>query len=343
MRRLNQCKHVRRKQSTQVFLAIIVITLAGVCFSCSDSILEPEHTFPFKPGPILINSNISGSSQLWSMEEDGSDVKQLTDDPEFPIAGAQWSPDGSKIAFRSYAPGIDVPYDFTQAIYVMNADGSGKRRLTNPPVGFRMIGDGGIVWSPDGTKIAFSRHIPPEFAGHFVVFIIDLETKTEKLVSDAARSVFGWFPEGDKLLVKYRNNSLQSRLGVLDTDGNFIEDLTPENSTFNSALLSPDGSKIALSSSAELFTMDSDGRNLKKIKDAVYADWIQTWSPDSDRILYIEELKRDLAFTPTPRYHKIIHIETKKEIDVTPFDYHELYNYEEYREKYCYITSWRRD
>ena len=39
--------------------------------------------------------------------------------------------------------------DGTDGIYVMNADGSGQRRLT------RQLGDGAPAWSPDGRKIAF--------------------------------------------------------------------------------------------------------------------------------------------------------------------------------------------
>jgi len=52
-----------------------------------------------------------------------------------------WSPDGSKIAF--------VRKD---GIYVMNADGSGQRRLTDA--------GGGPAWSPDGSKIAFGIALP---------------------------------------------------------------------------------------------------------------------------------------------------------------------------------------
>ncbi len=339
---LNQCKHYQKKRSTHLLYAIIVFTFSGLYFSCDDSVIGPEQIYRFEAGPILIVSNISGSSQLWSMNEAGADVKQLTDNPDFPVSGAKWSPDGSKIAFTSYTPGINVPYEFTQAIYLMNADGRGVRRLTNPPTGFRMSGDGGIVWSPDGKKIVFSRHIPPEVAGHFVVFIIDIETNTERLLSNEVSSVHGWFPDGDRLLVRYRIDGTRSGLGIMNMDGNLIKDLISGDTTVNNAILSPDGKTIALSYAAELHTMDSNGENLVKIKDAVYADWIQIWSPQSDRIIYMEEHKRDKAFTPKQRYFKLLNIESKEEMNVTPFDYRDLYDYENYRQKHSYITSWRK-
>jgi hypothetical protein len=56
-----------------------------------------------------------------------------------------WSPDGRKIAFVSER-------DRNYGIYVMNADGSGQRRLTG-----NADPNAGQAWSPDGRKIAFLR------------------------------------------------------------------------------------------------------------------------------------------------------------------------------------------
>jgi TolB protein len=61
-----------------------------------------------------------------------------------------WSPDGQKIAFTTWGdrrgPSGTNPSD----IYITNADGSGRQRLTSDP-GFET----GPAWSPDGRKIAF--------------------------------------------------------------------------------------------------------------------------------------------------------------------------------------------
>src|SRR5215207_3149738 len=62
-----------------------------------------------------------------------------------------WSPDGTKIAFTSDRSG-------GWALYVMNATGSGVRRLTAqlPPDGEGAASFAGdLKWSPDGTKIAY--------------------------------------------------------------------------------------------------------------------------------------------------------------------------------------------
>ena len=68
---------------------------------------------------------------------DGSGLRGLTDHPGSIVStlDSSWSPDGSRIV---YAPIVDR----NAAIYVMNADGSGARRLTTDT-------------APDGKKIAF--------------------------------------------------------------------------------------------------------------------------------------------------------------------------------------------
>ena len=76
------------------------------------------------------------------MNADGSAVNRLTDDPASDRTPA-WSPDGERIAFASDRDGT---YD----IYAMNADTSGRARLTESSFADDFFPD----WSPDGTRIA---------------------------------------------------------------------------------------------------------------------------------------------------------------------------------------------
>jgi Tol biopolymer transport system component len=94
----------------------------------------------------------SGDEELYVMDADGTNVRQLTHNADFDSAPA-WSPDGQRIAFEN-APGntlVPGTEAHEKDIYVMNADGTHVRRLTDSP-GL----DEGAVWSPDATKIAFS-------------------------------------------------------------------------------------------------------------------------------------------------------------------------------------------
>jgi TolB protein len=59
-----------------------------------------------------------------------------------------WSPDGRRIAFVKWAPYPRV----ASAIYVINRDGTGLRRLRGT-----LRAAGSPTWSPDGRRIAFSE------------------------------------------------------------------------------------------------------------------------------------------------------------------------------------------
>ena len=96
-----------------------------------------------------------GSRNIYVIDADGSNRFQLTNYPNTVLGAPSWSPDGSRIAFNSTLHQEDpARSDFGQfEIYVMNADGSGVRRITNlssPDRALRYPS-----WSPDGLRIAF--------------------------------------------------------------------------------------------------------------------------------------------------------------------------------------------
>ena len=86
------------------------------------------------------------------MNADGTNVRQLTSNADFDSAPS-WSPDGKRILFERAPAGTFTPGTEAQEkdLYVMRADGTHVRRLTDSP-GL----DEGPEFSPDGTKIAFS-------------------------------------------------------------------------------------------------------------------------------------------------------------------------------------------
>jgi Tol biopolymer transport system component len=93
---------------------------------------------------------------------DGSGQTQLTSNSD---SAPSWSPDGLMIAFQSFRDG---DYD----IYVMNADGSGQRAVTN-----NTVDDEDPAWSPDGQKIAFESYRPR--GGQAQIFVINADGSKE--------------------------------------------------------------------------------------------------------------------------------------------------------------------
>jgi len=85
---------------------------------------------------------------IWIVSRDGTDLRQLTTEPALDDAPA-WSPDGTRIAFRSYRSGL------LGEIWGVRDDGTGAVNLT-PQTGPGLIDHHRPAWSPDGNRIAYA-------------------------------------------------------------------------------------------------------------------------------------------------------------------------------------------
>ncbi len=217
--------------------------------------------------------------KLWSMNPDGSNPTQLTDesgrDPSLPSympvydGPAKWSPDGSKIAFRAIRNG-----DFrteSYAIYLMNADGSNVQRIV---IDSSSIQDGveigSFEWSPDGTKFLFDAGayvvLLDEFSKvHANLFTSSLDGKTVvRLTSD--QNVFNgsasWSPDGRMIafVSDSQDGPASGKIQVMNADGSNRHTIFSGGGGFPS--WSPDGSKIVFVGGHQLYTINPDGSGL---------------------------------------------------------------------------------
>jgi Tol biopolymer transport system component len=118
----------------------------------------------------------SGDEEIYVMDADGTNVRQLTSNADFDSAPS-WSPDGGWILFErapagTFTTGVEAQ---EKDVYVMRADGTDVRRLTDSP-GL----DEGPEFSPDGTRIAFSSARD----GQQEIYVMDADGANPRRLTD---------------------------------------------------------------------------------------------------------------------------------------------------------------
>jgi Tol biopolymer transport system component len=169
---------------------------------------------------LVSTSQPSGRFDAGVMNADGSGRRTLTRNAHL-IA---WSPDGRRIlSLRLSSRGGDVrgPQTRIPYVYVMNADGSGERRLTRmASVNYSLP-----AWSPDGRRIAFVSGRD----GNFEVYVINVDgTGKRNLTRHPAHdSAPAWSPDGRKIAFTTKRDG-NFEVYVMNADGSGLENLTKD-------------------------------------------------------------------------------------------------------------------
>src|ERR1051325_9584443 len=125
-----------------------------------------------------------------------------------------WSPNGRKIAFLS----VSTPsYNFDE--FVMNADGSGQRRVTRAPVL-----DSDPAWSPDSRRLVFVSG-RPNFTAELYVMNADGSGRHRLTHSGAILAMPAWSPNGRK--IAFEVEAAPSAVWGVNADGKRGHRLAP--------------------------------------------------------------------------------------------------------------------
>jgi Tol biopolymer transport system component len=239
----------------------------------------------------------NGWSDIYTMNPDGSNVQRLTNSNQSHYYfDPAWSPDGTKIAFArfsgTYNDSLRLYTDAVHEIFVMNADGSDQRRLTQSQ------SDSSPTWSPDGTKIAFWRVDSIFMPSSREIFVMNADGSDQRAVASTSDLLQpAWSPDGLKFAVADLGTY---GISLINVDGSNRTQITQAPASFptfadHDPAWSPDGSKITFircddsndygcETTSHLWEVNADGSNPTKLTDTLA--YTHAWSPDGTKIIF---------------------------------------------------------
>lgn len=248
-------------------------------------------------GTLVFQSDIGGPdnrdrrNHIFTLDLASGAVKALTSGANHHDAAPRWSPDGTRIAFKSTRAGTGK-----WQIYVMNADGSNITRLTESA-----SNDHDPAWMPDGKSVVISSDRESR-EDIYRVWLADrrVERLTRHVVGRAIMPNVS--PDGRYLT--YAAQTLQRlqfwefQIHVLDLQTGAIRALDQSGGTCWPAF-SPDGQRIAnvtlANEPSSIQVRNVDGRGSREL------------AADPKRWAYYPEWSRDgkwIALSVSPQHHE---------------------------------------
>jgi TolB protein len=225
------------------------------------------------------------------MRPDGSEQRTVAKGdyiergPLFLSRPLRWSPNGAKLAFgMQRGPG--------GRIYVVNADGSGLRRVSRR----KYEADASPAWSPNGKKLVFDG----SGDGWTSIFVVHVDGSGERRLaggpsSGGAPGIYGgnaWSPDGRKIAFTDR----YGRVAVINPDGSRRRRLTRRASVvWSGASWSPDGRELAFAGNRAIWVVRANGTGLRRLVSAAAAGLdvgstgglgLPVWAPDGRKLAF---------------------------------------------------------
>ncbi|MDQ3863198.1 MAG: hypothetical protein M3317_06830, partial [Actinomycetota bacterium] len=252
-----------------------------------------EAAFPGTNGKIAFQSDRDvAAGEIYAITPGGT-AKRITvsngsSDPAY-------SPDGSRIAFVSTG----------NQIFVMNADGTGRRQVTTTATAKT-----DPTWSADGTRIAYvANSFDVDGQTDLEIWSINADGtgRTQLTNNTFPDTQPAWSPLGDRIaFVSTRTGDTDRNIYVMDSDGNNQGSITPNSppgcspncyqGNDDDPSWSPEGSRIAyvhghtLSGGGlpDIWTMDPSGANKVNVSNNDAVSYTQpAWSPQGDRFVAV--------------------------------------------------------
>ena len=218
----------------------------------------------------------------------GKNVRRLTMDPQYAY-DASWSPDGEMLVYRRIVNRGQAYFRGSGDIFLINADGSGNRNLTND--------DGEHArnpsFSPDGKMVVYDAFVGEQLK----VGLVSIDGTKKHLLDTGTSHAFApsWSPDGQWIAHLRQDGEGYTDLWVIKPDGNDARNLTNTKLKGLSAIgdriqhwhygtsWSPDGRWIAFVADYEepgnvdIYRVAADGSALSRLTHRKGADAHPHW------------------------------------------------------------------
>lgn len=173
----------------------------------------------------------------------------------------EWSPTSDTIAFWNWD-------GTTGDIFVINANGSGKKQVTDHP-----DEDREPVWSPDGSRILF--HCVDD-ERNYDLCVVNANGSGRKRLTDQPGSdthsySYGgssWSSDGSRIVFRSQRDG-DPEVYVMNADGSKQQNLSRSPGADGAPVWTPDGQRILFVSTrdgnSEIYTMNADGSGLANL------------------------------------------------------------------------------
>ena len=208
---------------------------------------------------------------VFMVDEDGTHEVRITDPTETMTAPA-WAPDGRRVLVARVSG--------ARGIYFIDSDGTGLTPVTAPPPGW--VDTGPLAF---GNQIVFTRN---DGAEGNMIYRINLDgTGLTRLTSGSRDGNVTPSPNGDFIMFARAGDIYR-----LDLRRGTETRLTNTPAQYKElAAVSPDGRQILFTRIdpgrfEQIFVMNVDGTQTRRISRGDYYDFLPRWSPDGTRIAF---------------------------------------------------------
>jgi Tol biopolymer transport system component len=224
-----------------------------------------------------------------------------------------WSPDGTQIAFTRTTGYVEGTASDSH-IYKINADGSGRTRLTRDPAHYGNPTDAPIdpahayspmyspAWSPDGEKIAFVRGYLLNYAAaqpiSSAIYVMGSDGSNPALIRD--------FPQEYVQNLDWLPDYVDLPLGASTTDATDQKQAEkaisekPVHPTEDCKPVEESSGEIALQANGDIWTMNADGSDPTRLAHSHLIEDTPAWSPDGKKIAFVKEVKEEVVVGSLP-------------------------------------------